>query len=67
MMAANLFWKSTYGKQYVPTLALPFLKSQEKYQDSFNEILDYSIRIWLFWKSQEPSVVEGILKGMFLR
>jgi hypothetical protein len=32
----------------VPTLAVPFLKSQEKYQNSFNESLDSSIRIWLF-------------------
>ena len=63
--AAKLFWKSTYGKQYVPTLAVPLLKSQEIYQDSLNKISDSSVRIWLFWKGQEPSVVEGILKGIF--
>jgi hypothetical protein len=51
----------------VPTLAVAFLKSQEKYQDSFNEILDSRIRIWFFLKSQEPGVVEGILKGIFFK
>jgi len=33
---ANLSRKSMYGKEYVPTLAAPFLKSQEKYQDPFD-------------------------------
>jgi len=33
---AHLSWKSMYGKEYVPTLAAPFLKSQEKYQDPFD-------------------------------
>jgi hypothetical protein len=45
---ANLSWDSMYGKQHVHTLAAPFLKSQEKYQVSFNEVLDSRTRIWFF-------------------
>ena len=64
--AAKLFWKSTYGKQYVPTLAVPFLKSQEKYQDLFNENLDSRIRFWLFsMRVKNPVLWQGFWKGLF--